>query len=79
LYVETSLVNFFQSERDISSTSHEENVEVIPCDEGEHVCIQRPVDDEVYYMYATDLKEFGVQIPLNYFEEDVLKFLNVAP
>ena len=79
LYVEDDLVNFFRSERDISSTGHEEDVEVMCCDEGEHVAIQHPVDEEVFYMHAAILEDFGVQLPLNAFEADVLKFLHVAP
>jgi len=72
-------INFLRSERDISSTGHEEDVKLMPCDEGESVCTQHPEGDEVYYMYAAVLEEFGVKIPFNAFELDILKILNVAP
>lgn len=49
------------------------------CDEGKHVAIQRHVDEEVFYMCAAVLEEFGVQLPLNAFEADVLKFMNMVP
>jgi len=65
LYTENGSINFFRSERDISSTGHEEDVELFPCDEGENVCTQHPEGGEVYYMYAAVLEEFRVQIPLN--------------
>lgn len=56
LYVEKGLVNFFRSEMDISSTGHKEDVEVMRCDEGKHVAIQRHVDEEVFYMCAAALE-----------------------
>jgi len=77
LLVEERLVDFWRSERDISSTGHED-VAVLCCDEGEHVALQRPDGDETFYIYAAVLEEVGVQLPLNTFEADVLKF-NVAP
>jgi hypothetical protein len=79
LYTKIGNINFLRSERDISSAGHEEDVELIPYDEGESVCTQHPEGDEVYYMYAAVLEEFRVQIPFNAFEMDVLKILNVAP
>jgi len=60
LYTEIGNINLLMSDRDISSTGHEENVELFPCDEGESVCTQHPDGDEVYYMYAAVLEEFGV-------------------
>jgi len=79
LYTEVGSINFFRSERDVSFTGHEEDVELLPCGEDENVYTQHPEGGEVYYMYAAVLEEFGVQIPLNDFEMDVIKALNVAP
>jgi len=79
LYTEIRSINFFRSKRDVLSTRHEEDMEILPCGEGENVCAQHPEGDEVYYMYVAVLEEFGVQIPLNAFEMDVLKVLNVEP
>lgn len=79
LYTDVGSINFFRSERDVSSTGHEEDVELLPCGEDENMCTQHPEGGEGYYMYAAVLEEFGVQIPRNAFEMDVLKALNVVP
>ncbi|RHN74145.1 hypothetical protein MtrunA17_Chr2g0306971 [Medicago truncatula] len=74
-------ITFFQSKLDISSSSNEEDVVVLPCGVDERVCDKKlaVAQDEFFLMYMKVLEELGVTIPFTAFEMCVLKFMNMAP
>ncbi|RHN51389.1 hypothetical protein MtrunA17_Chr6g0468031 [Medicago truncatula] len=79
-YNDQAKVNFFRSKLSVSSTKREEDIVLAPCPAGEKVCTMcRKGVKEIFHMYGAVLEEFGVKIPFNLFEMDVLRLLNVAP
>lgn len=78
--LDDNYISKLRSNRQISSTGNEEDVVPEPCAVGERVCITRPrgVSSEYFYFYSGAIKDFKTSIPINDFEFDLLKTLNIS-
>jgi len=60
---------------------HDRFVKVLPCREGEPVCIDDSADpeDPFFFMYSTVFKRLKLHLPFTGFERALLTKVNVAP
>lgn len=80
LIIDVKYIFKIWSNRQISSTSKEEDVVLEPCILDERVCITWPTEllGDCCYFYFGVIEDFNICIPFTDFESDLLKILNTA-
>jgi len=79
--IETYKEGEFSEKFFIFGKEHDRFVKVLPCKEGEPVCIDESAnpEDPFFFMYSTVFKRLKLRLPLIGFERALLTKVNVAP